>query len=98
MLRLPRALSAQNSLLITRQTSRTQSIAQSIRTLATASTEKHSTRGQHGHAVANPTLANIEKRWEQMPPQEQAELWMALRDRMAADWHELTMQEKKACE
>lgn len=31
-----------------------------------------------------------------MPPQEQAELWMALRDRMKADWHELTLQEKKA--
>lgn len=31
-----------------------------------------------------------------MPPQEQAELWMALRDRMKADWSELTLQEKKA--
>ncbi len=26
------------------------------------------------HAISNPTLANIEKRWEGMPPQEQAEL------------------------
>ena len=33
-----------------------------------------------------------------MPPQEQAELWMALRDRMTVDWKELTTQEKKACE
>ena len=48
------------------------------------------------HAISNPTLAGIEKRWEQMPPQEQAELWMQLRDRMKVDWHELTMQEKKA--
>jgi len=32
-----------------------------------------------------------------MAPQDQAELWMALRDRMTVDWHELTMQEKKAC-
>ena len=32
-----------------------------------------------------------------MPPQEQAELWMALRDRMVEDWHHLTLQEKKAC-
>jgi hypothetical protein len=32
-----------------------------------------------------------------MPPQEQAELWMALRDRMTVDWKELTTQEKKAC-
>ncbi|KAL9004364.1 MAG: hypothetical protein Q9188_002809 [Gyalolechia gomerana] len=31
-----------------------------------------------------------------MPPQEQADLWMALRDRMKTDWHEMTLQEKKA--
>lgn len=48
------------------------------------------------HAISNPTLADIEKRWEQMPPQEQADLWMALRDRMKVDWKELTLQEKKA--
>ncbi|KAF2840315.1 COX4-domain-containing protein [Patellaria atrata CBS 101060] len=48
------------------------------------------------HAISNPTLANIEKRWEGMPPQEQADLWMQLRDRMKADWHELTLAEKKA--
>jgi hypothetical protein len=48
------------------------------------------------HAISNPTLANIEKRWEQMPPQEQADLWMALRDRMKGNWAELTLAEKKA--
>ncbi|MCJ1307167.1 Cytochrome c oxidase subunit 5A [Agyrium rufum] len=48
------------------------------------------------HAISNPTLASIEKRYENMPPQEQAEIWMALRDRMKGDWHELTLQEKKA--
>ncbi|WYZ37566.1 hypothetical protein EsH8_II_001072 [Colletotrichum jinshuiense] len=48
------------------------------------------------HAISNPTLANIEKRWEGMPLQEQAELWMALRDRMKGPWTELTLQEKKA--
>jgi cytochrome c oxidase subunit 4 len=31
-----------------------------------------------------------------MPPQEQADLWMALRDRMKVNWGELTVQEKKA--
>lgn len=31
-----------------------------------------------------------------MPPQEQAEMWMQLRDRMKVDWNEMTMQEKKA--
>jgi len=55
---------------------------------------------QHGyataHAISNPTLAGIEKRWETMPPEEQANLWMALRDRMKNDWHELTLQERKA--
>lgn len=50
------------------------------------------------HAISNPTLANIEKRWEGMPLQEQAELWMALRDRMKEDWTQLTIQEKKAGE
>ncbi|KAK0127915.1 Cytochrome c oxidase subunit 5A [Cadophora gregata f. sp. sojae] len=48
------------------------------------------------HAISNPTLANIEKRWEGLPPQEQADLWMALRDRMKVNWSELTLQEKKA--
>ena len=48
------------------------------------------------HAISNPTLAGIEKRWEKMSPQEQADLWMALRDRMKNDWHELTLQERKA--
>jgi len=51
---------------------------------------------RNAHAISNPTLANIEKRWETMPPQEQADLWMALRDRMKVDWNELTVQEKKA--
>ncbi|KAI1652241.1 cytochrome c oxidase subunit IV [Daldinia loculata] len=48
------------------------------------------------HAISNPTLANIEKRWEGLPQTEQAELWMALRDRMKENWAELTLQEKKA--
>lgn len=53
-------------------------------------------QARQAHAISNPTLANIEKRWEAMPPQEQADLWMALRDRMKVDWKELTVQEKKA--
>ncbi|KAF9894754.1 Cytochrome c oxidase subunit 5A [Aspergillus nanangensis] len=54
------------------------------------------TRAASEHAIANPTLAGIEKRWEAMPPQEQADLWMQLRDRMKVDWHQMTVQEKKA--
>ncbi|CAL5870530.1 uncharacterized protein PFLUO_LOCUS4769 [Penicillium psychrofluorescens] len=53
-------------------------------------------RAASDHAIANPTLAGIEKRWEGMPPQEQAELWMQLRDRMKVDWNQMTVQEKKA--
>ncbi|KAK4043616.1 cytochrome c oxidase [Parachaetomium inaequale] len=53
-------------------------------------------RAASTHAISNPTLANIEKRWEGMPMQEQAELWMALRDRMKESWADLTVQEKKA--
>jgi cytochrome c oxidase subunit 4 len=48
------------------------------------------------HAISSPTLANIEKRWETMPPQEQADLWMSLRDRMKVNWIEMTPQEKRA--
>ena len=51
---------------------------------------------RHEHAISNPTLANIEGRWESMESKEQAELWMALRDRMKVDWHDMTVQEKKA--
>lgn len=54
------------------------------------------TRAASTHAISNPTLANIEKRWEGMPLQEQADLWMALRDRMGVNWNELSLQEKKA--
>lgn len=57
-----------------------------------------STTAPANHAISNPTLANIEKRWEGMPLQEQAELWMALRDRMKENWSNLTFQEKKAGE
>jgi cytochrome c oxidase subunit 4 len=49
------------------------------------------------YAVSNVTLADIEKRWESMPPAEQAEVWMQLRDRMKGSWSDLTIQEKKAC-
>ncbi|EKV11084.1 Cytochrome c oxidase subunit V [Penicillium digitatum] len=67
-----------------------------IRAAPAASVNALQTRAVSGHAVPNPTLANIEKRWEVMPPQEQAELWMQLRDRMKIDWQQMTLQEKKA--
>ncbi|KAK5118556.1 Cytochrome c oxidase polypeptide 5, mitochondrial [Meristemomyces frigidus] len=72
-----------------RQLPTTSRISSTSRTAVQLQTRK-------AHAISNPTLANIEKRWEAMPPQEQADLWMALRDRMKVDWNELTLQEKKA--
>lgn len=66
------------------------------RTLPTGRLVCAAQQARGAHAISNPTLANIEKRWEDMPPQEQAELWMQLRDRMKVDWKELTLQEKKA--
>lgn len=62
----------------------------------TAELRHQQTRAASAHAISNPTLAQIEKRWDGMPPEEQADLWMALRDRMKNDWHELTLQERKA--
>ncbi|KAK1772700.1 putative cytochrome c oxidase [Phialemonium atrogriseum] len=53
-------------------------------------------RAASTHAISKPTLANIEKRWEGMPLQEQADLWMSLRDRMKENWAELTLHEKRA--
>lgn len=70
--------------------------SQSPLPLCTADVRKQQTRSVAAHAISNPTLAQIEKRWEGMPPQEQADVWMALRDRMKNDWHELTLQERKA--
>lgn len=64
--------------------------------ICTADARRQQTRSVAAHAISNPTLADIEKRWEGMPPQEQADLWMALRDRMKRDWHEMTLQERKA--
>lgn len=71
-----------------------------IRTVVRPTLAKAGGYGQKraAHAISNPTLANIEKRWEGLPPQEQADLWMALRDRMKVNWAELTLQEKKAGE
>jgi cytochrome c oxidase subunit 4 len=65
--------------------------------LAPSATASVQSRGNSSYAISNVTLADIEKRWEGMPPAEQAELWMQLRDRMKGSWSELTAQEKKAC-
>ncbi|TAQ86402.1 hypothetical protein B7494_g5273 [Chlorociboria aeruginascens] len=74
-----------------------QSLIRSSRAASRSSLALSKQQQRSAHAISNPTLANIEKRWEGMPPQEQADLWMALRDRMrVGNWAELTLQEKKA--
>ncbi|ROW04370.1 hypothetical protein VSDG_00718 [Cytospora chrysosperma] len=90
MMRLPTSAVLRASI---SQASR-QATTTSLVTRAAASTVAPTVAANH--AISNPTLANIEKRWESMPLQEQAELWMALRDRMKEDWHDLTLKEKKA--
>ena len=78
------------------------SIPRTARILQTPSVQRAplavQSRSANTHAISNPTLAGIEKRWEEMQPQEQAQLWMDLRDRMKVDWKELTLQERKAGE
>ncbi|KAL0940653.1 Cytochrome c oxidase polypeptide 5, mitochondrial [Colletotrichum truncatum] len=74
----------------------TVSLARTGLRAASAAQQSVIRRAATTHAISNPTLANIEKRWEGMPLQEQAELWMALRDRMKGPWSELTLNEKKA--
>ncbi|KAI9651064.1 Cytochrome c oxidase subunit 5B, mitochondrial [Ciborinia camelliae] len=72
------------------------SIARAATARASGNVVRNQVRSASAHAISNPTLVDIEKRWEGMPPQEQAELWMNLRDRMKINWAELTLQEKKA--
>jgi cytochrome c oxidase subunit 4 len=75
---------------------RTSMLRSSAARAATSALRPVQARAATSHAISNPTLADIEKRWETMPPQEQADLWMSLRDRMKVNWTELTPQEKKA--
>ncbi|KAK5988699.1 Efflux pump radE [Cladobotryum mycophilum] len=75
---------------------RTQASSALRKSLVRSAAPVVASRANSTHAISNPTLANIEKRWEGMPLQEQADLWMSLRDRMKGSWTELTLQEKKA--
>ncbi|KAI9846154.1 MAG: Cytochrome c oxidase subunit 5A [Sclerophora amabilis] len=84
-----RATNSSPSSLLTRRTLRAP-------VLSSTACPSSSQQRREAHAISNPTLAGIEKRWEQMAPQEQADLWMQLRDRMKTNWHELTLAEKKA--
>jgi cytochrome c oxidase subunit 4 len=77
---------------------RTQATSMLRTTLVRSSAAPLARAGYSSHAISKPTLSNIEKRWEGMPLQEQADLWMALRDRMKGNWKELTVQEQKAGE
>lgn len=90
---LPAAAMLRSSIVRASRSSIVPTARQAVR-VAPAACQQQQIR--QAHAISNPTLANIEKRWDDMPPQEQADLWMSLRDRMKVDWKEMTMQEKKA--
>lgn len=48
------------------------------------------------HTISTPTLVNLDRRWETMSPDEQADLQSQLAKRQEGPWSELTPEEKKA--
>ncbi|OLL26061.1 Cytochrome c oxidase polypeptide 5, mitochondrial [Neolecta irregularis DAH-3] len=46
--------------------------------------------------ISSPELVDLETRWEQMPVEAQEKLFNKMEDRQKSDWHELTLQEKRA--
>lgn len=51
---------------------------------------------RYAHAISNPTLANIEGRWEKMSEDERVDIIDQLAERQKGPWGELTPAEKKA--
>lgn len=48
------------------------------------------------HAISNPTLMNLDQRWEAMGEEERSDIIGQLSERQKGDWKELTEAEKKA--
>lgn len=48
------------------------------------------------HTISTPTLINLDKRWESMSPDEQADIQSQLAKRQEGPWSELTPVEKQA--
>lgn len=64
-----------------------------LRTLASA---RVAVPRRLAHTISTPTLINLDRRWEGMSPDEQADLQSKLAKRQEGPWSELTPEEKKA--
>ncbi|ORY78638.1 putative cytochrome c oxidase polypeptide 5, mitochondrial [Protomyces lactucae-debilis] len=51
---------------------------------------------RQAHTISTPTLIHLEKRWDTLSPQEQADLQSQLAKRQEGPWTELTPEEKRA--
>ncbi|KAK3315200.1 cytochrome c oxidase polypeptide V mitochondrial precursor [Apodospora peruviana] len=98
MLRTQTSAALRNAVVRATQQHSTTTVALGCRAATTAAPTHAATEAlaRPVHAISNPTLANIEKRWEGLPMQEQGDLYMALRDRAKENWSELTLAEKRA--
>lgn len=64
-----------------------------LRTLASA---RVAVPRRFAHTISTPTLINLDKRWESMSADEQADIQSKLAKRQEGPWTELTPEEKKA--
>jgi cytochrome c oxidase subunit 4 len=48
------------------------------------------------HAISNPTIINLESRWEKMTSEEQEDIISQLAERQKGSWNDLTLNEKRA--
>lgn len=51
---------------------------------------------RYAHTISTPTLINLDKRWDAMSPEEQADIQSKLAKRQEGPWGELTPVEKQA--
>ena len=54
------------------------------------------TQVRYAHAISNPTIINLESRWEKMTVEEQEDIISQLAERQKGPWNELTPNEKRA--
>lgn len=71
-----------------------------LRTAAARNVARAAIRGQtrfaSTHPVSNASIAELEKRWESLPANDQQEIVSQLAERQKLPWSELTQSEKKA--
>lgn len=67
-----------------------------VMTVARATVSSIGSRRAASHAISNPTLMNLDQRWETMGEEERSDIIGQLSQRQLGDWKELTDAEKKA--